>query len=141
MVTGERIKELRRILDLNQTDFGNRIGVGQAAIGFYENDQRTITDRTILLICKEYNVNENWLRNGEGEVFISSENLIIEKLAAQYKLDSLEKLLITEFLKLDTKRRAVIKDYLVSIATNLPKQSINQKTSLEEAADIVEEYL
>ena len=141
MITGERIKELRSILNLNQTDFGNRIGVGQAAIGFYENGQRTITDRTILLICREYNVNENWLRNGEGEIFISSENLIIEKLAAQYKLDALEKLLITEFLKLDTKRRAVIKDYIVSIATNLPSQSIKQKTSLEEVADIVEEYL
>ena len=69
MEIGERIKEIRNVLNLNQSEFGQEIGVKQAAIGLYENSHRNITDRVISDICREFNVNENWLRYGEGEMF------------------------------------------------------------------------
>lgn len=65
----ERIKEIRNILQLNQSDFANKIGIGQAGLSAIEKGIRNVTDRNIQLICSAFNVNENWLRTGEGEMF------------------------------------------------------------------------
>lgn len=64
-----RIRELRKELGLNQTDFGERIGIKQTTVAGYENGIRQPMDAVISSICKEFNVNENWLRTGEGEMF------------------------------------------------------------------------
>ncbi len=66
----ERIRELRKALGLNQTDFGERIGVKQTSIAGYERGARFPLDTVITSICREFNVNEEWLRNGTGEMFI-----------------------------------------------------------------------
>ena len=65
----ERIKELRKSLKLNQTDFGDRIGVKQATIAGYENGSRQPIDAVITANCREFGVNEEWLRTGSGEMF------------------------------------------------------------------------
>ena len=63
-----RIRELRKSLKLTQQEFGNKIGLSKASIGNIENGIINLTDRNLSLICSTYNVNENWLRNGEGEM-------------------------------------------------------------------------
>ena len=63
-----RIRELRKSLKLTQQEFGNKIGLSKASIGNIENGIINLTDRNLSLICYTYNVNENWLRNGEGEM-------------------------------------------------------------------------
>lgn len=73
MTQGERIKQLRKLLGLTQTQFGAKIALKQAVIGQIENNQRTATPRTIRDICREFNVNEEWLSTGEGEMFRSLE--------------------------------------------------------------------
>lgn len=65
----ERIKELRKFLGLNQTEFGNRIGVRQSSIASYENGIRVPLDAVIISICREFHVNRVWLETGEGEMF------------------------------------------------------------------------
>lgn len=65
----ERIKELRRILKLNQTDFGSRVGVKGNTIGNYELGLRNPSEAVIFSICREFNVNETWLRSGNGNMF------------------------------------------------------------------------
>lgn len=67
---GERMRILRKELKLNQSEFADKIGLKQAAIGLYENNQRGVADRTILLICEKYGVREEWLRDGTGDMFI-----------------------------------------------------------------------
>lgn len=62
----ERIKQLRKTLGLNQTQFGERIGVKQGTIAGYETGARVPLDTVINSICREFNVNEIWLRTGEG---------------------------------------------------------------------------
>lgn len=64
-----RIKELRKALELNQTEFGDKIGVKQGSIASYESGARVPLDAVINSICREFNVNEAWLRTGEGEMF------------------------------------------------------------------------
>lgn len=64
-----RLKQVRKTLGINQTDFGARIGLNQSTIAGYESGIRQISPATILAICKEYNVSESWLRSGEGDMF------------------------------------------------------------------------
>ena len=62
----ERIKLLRKALELNQTDFGARIGVKQGTVAAYESGARVPLDSVIVSICREFGVSESWLRSGEG---------------------------------------------------------------------------
>lgn len=64
-----RIKEIRKALNLHQKDFGAKIGLKSNSISDIENGKCIVTERTILNVCSQFNVNENWLRTGEGEMF------------------------------------------------------------------------
>ena len=65
----ERIKELRKVLGLTQQEFSERIGVKRNTIAQYESGRNAPIDAVITLICRTYDVNETWLRTGEGEMF------------------------------------------------------------------------
>lgn len=66
----ERIKEVRKKLDLTLKEFGEKLGVQSAAISKLEKGHVNPTEQMIKFICREFNVNETWLRTGEGEMFI-----------------------------------------------------------------------
>lgn len=76
----ERIKILRKTLHLTQDEFAKRIGSVQNTITGYESGRRTPSNPVVSSICKEFNVNEEWLRTGEGEMFIPQSD--DEKIAA-----------------------------------------------------------
>lgn len=61
-----RIKKVRIENGLNQEEFGNRICIKKASVSRLESGENNPSDRTVKLICQEFNVNENWLRTGEG---------------------------------------------------------------------------
>lgn len=65
----ERIKELRNVLKLTQQVFADKVGTSRSNIACYETGKNTPSDAVISLICKEFCVNEDWLRNGTGEMF------------------------------------------------------------------------
>ena len=66
-----RLKKLRKTLELTQTEFGERIGVKGNTITGYENGTRTPSDAIVKAICREFGVNELWLRYGKdgGEMY------------------------------------------------------------------------
>ena len=66
---GERIRFLRKSLGLTQTQFGGKVALKQAVIGQIENNQSAATPRFIRDVCREYNVSEEWLTTGSGEMF------------------------------------------------------------------------
>lgn len=66
----DRIKKLRKELDLTQREFGERIGIKGNTIAQYELGRNEPIDAVISLICREFGVNENWLRDGTGEMFV-----------------------------------------------------------------------
>ena len=65
----DRIKKLRKALDLTQSDFAARIGSTQNNIANYETGRRSPSAAALNNICKEFSVNEEWLRTGNGEMF------------------------------------------------------------------------
>ena len=61
-----RIKKLRKSLDLTQQKFADALGIKQTTVASYEIGRIVPSDSTIKLICREFDVNEDWLRTGEG---------------------------------------------------------------------------
>lgn len=71
LFTNERIKKLRKSLDLTQTEFASRIGTTQNSLAGYETGRRNPSSSVINNICKEFHVSEEWLRTGKGEMFVT----------------------------------------------------------------------
>ena len=121
-MVNERIRELRKILDLNQTEFGTRIGIKQGSIAAYESGARTPMDTVILSICREFFVNETWLRTGEGEMFAPmSRSETIAQFAGELMRDedeSFRRQLIEALAQLDEKEWEVLE----GIAKRLTKK-------------------
>lgn len=111
----DRIKDLRKELNLKQSDFANKIGIKQAAISAIEKGIRNVTDRIINDICREFNVNEEWLRNGTGEMFAPTFNDKLDQLATEYNFSKLEYTFFSSYLKLDEKKREAVTEFLESI--------------------------
>lgn len=70
MEQGQRVKAVRKELGMTLDAFGKRVGVTKTAISNIENGARCLTDQMLLSICREFNVNEQWLRSGEGDMFL-----------------------------------------------------------------------
>ena len=70
----ERIKELRKRLNLTQQEFADRLSIKRGAVANYEVGRNTPSDSVIALICREFNVSERWLREGEGEMFLPQDD-------------------------------------------------------------------
>lgn len=115
-----RVKSLRKLLKLSQEEFASRLGVTAAGISRIEGGKRRLTEQMIFHICKEFNVNEGWLRKGEGEIFKQLPFAVMGDLSRQYQLDDLDIRIIYEYLMLDDKKRQVIKEYIMRIAKNDP---------------------
>lgn len=69
MTHGGRVKEARKHLDLTLEKFGEKLGVGKTAISNIENGNRNLTEQMMKAICREFRINETWLRTGTGEMF------------------------------------------------------------------------
>lgn len=68
----KRIKEIRKALGLNQEDFSKKIGLSQSSLAMIEVGKRNFSDKHIKLICSTFNINEQWLRTGNGDMFSTS---------------------------------------------------------------------
>lgn len=66
----ERIKKLRKALGLTQQEFADRLNIGRGTLANYEVGRNEPIDAVVTLICREFNVSEEWLRTGEGEMFV-----------------------------------------------------------------------
>lgn len=67
--TNTRIRKLRKTLDLTQQAFADRLNIKRNTVATYEAGKSNPSDAAINLICREFNVSEEWLRTGEGEMF------------------------------------------------------------------------
>lgn len=111
----QRIRELRKALGLSGEKFGANLGLTKMAISKMENGRVSISEPNIKLICSTYNVNEAWLRTGEGEMFNETPESILDDLIQQYHLDDMDIRILESFLNLSPENRTVIKDYIKSI--------------------------
>lgn len=112
----EQLIELRKLLNLSQQAFGEKIKLSKSAISTIEKGTRGITDRTIELVCTQFDVNEEWLRTGEGDIFKKPDNLL-ELLGFEItSMSDMEIEFLTNFLKLPQDKRKLAISYLQALA-------------------------
>jgi transcriptional regulator with XRE-family HTH domain len=111
----ERIKELRDALGITLEEFGSRLGVTRTAISRLERGNRGVTDQMAISICREFGVNERWLRTGEGEMFEQTRASVLDRLSTEYDLSREQRSVIEAFLDLDPQERDVILKYVHNV--------------------------
>lgn len=131
----ERIRELRKQLGLNQTEFGAKIGLSQRAVASMESGG-TITDRNFDAICKAFSVKPEWLRKGVGEIFLETREALIQTVAAEFGLTGNEIVLLRMYLDLPAECRAGVinfaKKFVASIDPQYGKTVARQAKSDDE---------
>lgn len=115
----ERIKQIRRELGLTQAEFAERIGLKQNSIALIESGKRNISDQAVLSICREYGVNEEWLRTGDGDKFIPDSNDELEALAKKYSLSNADQVLIEKYVNLKPGSREAIINFITDVVAGL----------------------
>lgn len=109
MTQGERIKVIRKELDLTLEKFGEKLGVKKGAISALENGKRNLTDQMAKAICREYNVDYDYLMYGEGDMFTDLPKTIVDELCMQFDLDDFDRAVVEMYLDLPAELRQVIK--------------------------------
>ena len=137
-----RIKQLRKeILKLNQTEFGAKIGLSQKAIANIETGATSLTPRNFEIICRTFNVNAVWLRDGVGEVFIENKESALKSIVEEFELTPDESALIGALLGLPKEYRAGVVKYVKDLAMMFEEnEKAAQKPELteEEVSAIIE---
>lgn len=136
----ERIKIIRKELGLTQEEFAKRIGLVRSSVAKYEIGRREPTNAIILSICKEFNIREEWLRTGQGEMF--KENPLkdevwyyIEELLEDYEDNPLYDVILTmmkTYAELDEKSKKVIRDCAKKLQDNLKAQEVRSSRASQD---------
>lgn len=131
-----RIKKIRKELDLTQQEFANKIGISRGNVGAYEVGKNAPSDAVISLICREFNVNEEWLRTGVGEMFKAAPSSTLDALAEEYKLSSASYVMIEKFVNLKPEAQETIFNYLREVAAAFQSEEIQPEAPAVPAADL-----
>lgn len=115
----ERIKQIRRELGLTQTEFAERIGLKQNSIALIESGKRNISNQAVLSICREYGVNEEWLRTGTGEKMTPDASDELEALVKKYDLSNADQVLIEKYVNLKAGSRETIINFITDVVAAL----------------------
>lgn len=124
-----RLKEVRKSLKLTLVDFGKKLGVRDSTISSIETGKNALTDQMIKAVCAIYNVNENWLRNGDGEMFVFNSNDILTKLQAEQDLDDMEINLIKSYCMLTKTEQAVFRKFLKNYVKEFEQKKASSSNS------------
>ncbi len=124
----ERIKIIRKKLELTQQEFADKLGIARNNIAGYETCKRSPSDAVVSLICAKCNVNENWLRTGEGEMFeqLTDQQKVMKYTAMLLKdKDSVMAAAIKNFIityeQLDDTSKRVLEDVAMKYLENMKK--------------------
>ena len=107
-----RIKMLRNKLHITQADFGKSIGVQQNTIARYEDGSRVPSESIIVSICREYNVNREWLKYGEGEMFSESCSVTLDKIAKRYNGSETFRAMLDVYARLTADQQDAFETYV-----------------------------
>lgn len=141
MTIGERVRCARKTLGLTLEEFGKRIGLKKNSVSQIENGHNELTDANAVSICREFNVREEWLRDGTGDMFEPAASDELDALAKEYGLSEGEKVLIEHYLKLDGSSRRAVIDFIIDTASALSgghpfKDVPEDPEELEESDDV-----
>lgn len=119
----ERLAYLRKQLNLTTRSFGASINMSGGAITNMEKKLRNVTDRTIRDICREYNVNPDWLINGNDPMY--------EDVVSELDIDDEVKQLAKQYSLLNERDRELVKNMINSLSEKIEQRSAAIDTNKE----------
>ena len=83
-----RLKQIRKALNLTQQEFADRLKIKRNTVATYETGKSNPSDAAVSLICREFNIREEWLRDGTGEMFKAAPSSALDALSEEYGLSN-----------------------------------------------------
>lgn len=142
-----RIAEIIVALGMKRIEFAKKLGISSPFVSELCNGTKKASDRTIADICREFSVSEEWLRTGEGEMFVPKEEDALDELVKQYGLSDGDHMLIEKFLKLKSVERQAVITYMQDVVSALnagatysePAVDSKMETTTQTEPDIMSE--
>lgn len=138
LTLGERIKMVRRREDLTQQEFGKRIGIKPNSISLIESGNRNASEQVILSICREFDINDEWLRTGKGEMSVPAPTDALGALVEERHLTLRDRIVIEKFLNLKPELRDGLLDYFCDVAAALAGTEKSEDLLVQRVASIAE---
>ena len=126
----ERLKQIRKDQKKTQEEFAVLLGTTRPAITSYERGKVVPTDTFIQLLCARFNINEHWLRTGQGDMFIETDYALLEKLVHEYNMTAAQQRIMTAFLHMDEHKREVISQSLFTFIDSLNQTSVSTASNI-----------
>ena len=129
----DRLKVLRKHFKKTQIEFGSDLGCGRDTIANYEGGRVVPSDTFLQLICAKFPINENWLRNGQGDMILADEDQLFINFAKQYDLSEAEQNVAKYLLAIPSTERQKLMEHIVGLATAITnaQEISNKKTPAE----------
>ena len=108
MNINERVKTLRKDKKLNQKQFAAALGLTQSGVSYMEQNGSTVSDASIKAICSVYNVNEEWLRDGTGPMYIQPQSFSLDEFVKQHGASQLELDIVKAYFELEPDLRRLL---------------------------------
>ncbi len=119
MTQGERIRLIRKELNLTLEKFGEKLGVQRSAVSKIERGERGLTEQMVKAICREFNVNYDYLVDGDGEMFDDLPETIMDELCLQYSLDDFDRAIVEMYIGLPESARMAVKSEITKMIKKL----------------------
>ena len=132
MEMSDRAREARKALKKTQKDFAKLLGIGQSTLAMMEISNGPIADRYIKIICSICNVNEHWLRTGEGQMFNNDKETVIRQLQQELFLTDDEMDLLSVYLEFPSEERQQILAFAKRYSEKLAEKAMRRPLTIDE---------
>ena len=112
MSINQRLRQIRKHLKMQQSEFAKRLGLSQTSVSWLEQEGNTVSEQTIRLLHLDFHVSEEWLRTGEGPMFSAEDDSPLEKLCREYAVSDCERKILELYFSFEPKRRKMVCDFV-----------------------------
>lgn len=130
-----RLKQIRKALNLTQQEFADRLKIKRNTVATYETGKSNPSDAAVSLICREFNVNEEWLRTGSGEMFKATPSSALDALSEEYGLSNAAYVMVEKFVNLKPEAQETIFNYVREVAAAFQSGEISPAAPAAPPAD------
>lgn len=144
-----RIKKVRNYYKMTQTQFGSKLGLKGNTITSYETGVRVPTDSVIVSICREFNVNREWLETGEGEMLVETTGRTLDRIRKRYGASDTFRAMLDVYAAMTDAQQDAFEEYInmlaravaagqnpATVKPSVPTEAeIAQSTAMEDAPD------
>ncbi len=112
MSINQRLRQVRKHFKMQQSDFAKRLRLSQTSVSWLEQEGNAISEQTIRLLHLDFHVSEEWLRTGEGPMFVADDDSPLEKLCREYAVSDCERRILELYFSFEPKRRKMVCDFV-----------------------------